>query len=56
MAGPQSSFLSSLKPFLDNQSQKELQLHRQPTMMQDGTETYTVLEHFLTDGKGETLD
>lgn len=32
-------FLPSLKLFLDNQSQKKLQLLQQPTMIQDGTET-----------------
>lgn len=32
-------FLPSLKLFLDNQSQKELQLFQQPTMIQDSTET-----------------
>lgn len=34
-----SSF-SSLKPFSDNQSQKELPLYQQLTMTQDSSETY----------------
>lgn len=56
--------LSFLKPFLDKQSQKELQLYQQSIITQDDRDitqscsaTSRILEHFLTDrGKCETLD